>query len=61
MIHKDFAVVACFLLHLFASNYIFVGFNNLILGWWYGTSGMRIEFNREELDLRAMCKRMWLL
>jgi len=61
MIHKDFAVVVCFHLHLFASNYIFVGFNNLILGWWDGTSGMRIELNREELDLCAMCKRMSLL
>ena len=44
MIHKDSAVVVCFLVHLSNSNYTFIGFDNLTLGWWDDKSNMKLEF-----------------
>ena len=44
MIPKDFAVVVCFLVHLSSSNYAFIGFDNLTLGWWDDKSNMKLEF-----------------
>jgi len=44
MIHKDSAVVVCFLVHLSNSNYTFIGFDNLTLGGWGDKSNMKLEF-----------------